>query len=269
MKIYVKPIGAIPDVTNRVVDGFRAHGHQVCVGGPDYRIKEYDLVVFWGHRKKNLIRDAGKANIPYLVCELGYLGDRMTWMSMGYNGLNGRADFLNENVPPDRWEKYWADTVKPWREGGDYALIMGQVPGDAALAHVDINQFYHDAAIKAKEQYGKVYFRPHPQVKDMTISGAANIESSLSEALSEAAVVITCNSNSGVDAVMAGIPTVAMDIGSMAWDVTTHDISHPPIRPDRSDWGRKLAYCQWLPDEVQSGLAWEHLKSGVLKCKPH
>ena len=93
-----------------------------------------DLAVFWGHRQQVIIEHQRKIGGDYLVCERGYVGDRFYWTSLGFNGLNGRADFVNEGVPGDRWERYYADQLQPLRSGGDYALLIGQVPGDAALA---------------------------------------------------------------------------------------------------------------------------------------
>ena len=63
---------------------------------------------------------------------------------------------------------------------------------------------------------------------------------------------------------MADIPAVAITPMSMAWDVTSHDIDAALVRPDRSEWGRRLSYCQWLPEEIESGEAWAHLRKGAL-----
>jgi hypothetical protein len=52
-----------------------------------------------------------------------------------------------------------------------------------------------------------------------------------------------------------------MDPGSMAWDVTEHDLSRIefPIKPDRDQWAANLAYTQWTMDEMARGWAWAHL----------
>jgi len=60
---------------------------------------------------------------------------------------------------------------------------------------------------------------------------------------------------------MAGIPTVAMHEGSMAWAVASHSLDEPVFKGDRDAWGACLAYAQWLPEELESGVFWEHLKS--------
>ena len=52
--------------------------------------------------------------------------------SIGINGLNGRATFVETPDPDKRFEPH-KPLLKPWNPHGDYVLICGQVPGDAAL----------------------------------------------------------------------------------------------------------------------------------------
>ncbi len=33
------------------------------------------------------------------------------------------------------------------------------------------------------------------------------------------------------------------------------------IQPDRTAWCKKMAYTQWLPEEIENGKAWEALKT--------
>ena len=75
--------------------------------------------------------------------------------------------------------------------------------------------------------------------------------------------VITYTSNAAVDAVMAGIPAITHHDGSMARAVSSHNIEHALFRPDRTEWGSRLAYCQWLPDEIASGEAIAHILGGI------
>jgi predicted transcriptional regulator len=42
----------------------------------------------------------------------------------------------------------------------------------------------------------------------------------------------------------------------MAWDVTTHDLKSPPIRPLREAWAHDLAWTQWTLHEIAEGDAW-------------
>jgi hypothetical protein len=244
-----------------MIAGFSTHGDDVSHD----RSADFDIACFWGHRKRVAIESCKRRRRRYLVMERAYLGDRFRWVSLGFDGLNGSADFNNANVPDDRWSKYWADSVKPWKSGGDYALIIGQIQGDAALRGMDINRWAQMAVDEARKHYERVVWRPHPLARvKANIRHAETQEGSLDDALAGASVVITYNSNTAVDAVMAGVPAVAMGPYSMAEAVTSRTIGEPLYTGDRDAWGAKLAYCQWLPEEIESGEAWAHLRGVAL-----
>ena len=228
-----------------------------------YRPK-YDASVVWGIRRRwaGYVLSQGK---PVIVIERGYLGERKnTWLSVGNGGLNGFANFHNQNVPPDRWERYWAQDLKPWKTKGRYALIMGQVPKDSSLYGMCPYAWARSIYQAAVDKFKKVYFRPHPEAKtppegfDLPI-----MTGDLAEALDDAKCVITYSSNTAVDAVINGIPSVTMFQGSMAWDVSTHDFKTPLYRGNRDKWGAKIAYAQWHIDEIRSGDAWRHIRQSI------
>jgi hypothetical protein len=56
--------------------------------------------------------------------------------------------------------------------------------------------------------------------KAKDVPGAPILDGELADALSGAAVVVTYNSNTGVDALLAGKSVTAADKGSMIWGVT-------------------------------------------------
>ncbi len=225
--------------------------------------RQSDLAVVWAHRDTalhDMQRDAGH---HYLVLERGYIGDldnRRRWTSMGFDGLNGRADFCNQDVGPIRWEKHFAKVMRPWQKDGDYALLMGQVRGDASLVTKNIKAWYGLMTRRLGDLGWTVMFRPHPRDPMAAPDGAYTLVTSLESALKGAAVVVTWNSTSAVDAALSGVPVVAMDRGSMAWDVASHDLSEALVTPDRTAWSARLAYTQWSDGEISGGDAWEHLK---------
>lgn len=242
-------------------EGLRRHGLDAQI--EDARtVIECDLAVFWGHRKHDIIRRQRDNGRRYLVMERGYVDDRFQWTSLGYDGLNGRADFCNEDVSGDRWERHFAHHMKPWRKRDGYVLIMGQVRGDAALANVNFPEWVSRTISDLRALGHDVRFRPHPsdagQRYDCPIQAG-----SLEDAIAHASFVVTWNSNSGVDAVLSGVPVVAMDEGSMARPVAAHGLESAGIMPDRTRWAHRLAWCQWRMDEISSGAAWDHLKAGM------
>ena len=233
-----------------------------------------DLAVLWGHRQIQIINNQRKNNKPYLVMERAYMGDRFDWVSLGFNGLNGRADFCNHDIiSSSRWDKYFSQYLKPWKDidRTKPVLVIGQVTGDAAHSHIDIHQWYRDTIKYYNDNKISVIFRPHPLGKDDIIQYLKGLtfkldtNSTLEETFKEIRAVISLNSNSSVLSVLEGIPTVTCDIGAMAYDVTSHDLSDIEYTPDRTKWCNQLAYTQWTPDEIRSGVAWQHLKKFFIK----
>jgi len=224
-----------------------------------------DLVVFWAHRRHMIIKKQLDDGHDYLVMERGFVGARFDYTSLGYNGLNGRADFVNANVPDDRFYLF-EHFMRAWRGlNGKYWVIMGQVAGDASIEHCDIQKWYETmvATIKSNSSIPIVY-RPHPLSRQYEKPGGTHLRSgTLNEILSNARGAVTYNSNSGVDAVLAGVPTMAQDKGSMAYPVAAHDfeaLSTAANEPDRVAWLQCLSYCQWSLSEIIDGTAWQHLK---------
>jgi hypothetical protein len=113
-----------------------------------------------------------------------------------------------------------------------------------------------------------VRYRPHPVAlqRRMAIVYPPSCEVSrgttLEDDLNGARFCVTYNSTSAVESVLHGVPCVTMHQGSMAWDVTSHDLNHQ-YRPLREKWAHKLAWAQFTKDEMASGFAWDVLKHEV------
>lgn len=277
MKIHVYrrnlTSGAVSPHILAVIEGFRAHGLNPLIkmpGAPE----PCDLAVTWAYKSPAESASGRRA----LIVERGYVGNRFTWTSLGYDGLNGRADFCNANSPGDRWRKLCeaegenyvgGRLMQPWRDtrhDGDYVLIMGQVVGDASLRQVRIEDWYRTQFLRLRNRGIRTYFRNHPLNTIIPqIDGLSMLPDTvrLDEALLGAKWVVTYNSNSGVDAVLSGVPVVAMDKGSMVYDIAGRNPDIPPPMLDRTQWSRNIAYCQWTLKEIASGAAWEHLKKGM------
>lgn len=226
-----------------------------------------DLAVVWGFMRRNVFAAQRISGGRFLVIERGYIGNRKKWTSVGYDGLNGWADFCNQGKGPERFRKLFGALLQPWKRPGEYMLVMGQCRWDQSVRHLDSVRKLSEAiaAIRMHTQI-PIRFRPHPEDAEMPApAGSVTLGGTLEEALSRAYCVVTLNSNSGVDAAMGGVPVVALDRGSMAWPVAGHravDALNPP-RPDREKWAAELAWCQWSSEELAAGECWEHLKQGM------
>lgn len=219
-----------------------------------------DVAVSWGWRNGALYREQGWR---VLVFERGYIGDRLgRYTSIGWNGLNGRATW--PEYPDDGGERFRACgfELQPWRDGGDYTLLCGQVRTDAAVNGVDMQKWYERSAEEARAAYGlPVRFRPHPgEVKRgiaQPVRGCEFDTGSLSESLAGASHVITYNSNTATESLLAGCDTVAVDAGSMSYGVAGTRIGEPCKRDKREAWAHALAWKQWTLEEIASGKALE------------
>lgn len=238
-----------------LAEGLLALGHE-----PVLRFSEHaahactQFVACWGWRMGACLRRAGHTVI---VMERGYLGDRFAWTSLGLNGLNGRATF--PPAPQDDGERFRAVAeLQPWRPGPGYALIVGQVPGDASLQGANLEPWYAEMARQARAAGMEPVFRQHPVAAKKGYrqgpKGVRQHTGDLVGALAGAAQVITYNSNAGVDALLAGVPIYADNEGSMAWPLASRVVGEIR-RPSREQWAHDLAWRQWTLDEISSGKA--------------
>lgn len=213
-------------------------------------------VICWGFRPKEA-QQYLKEGKDVLILELGYIGNRRENISIGWNGLNNYAQFpLCKKDNGERFLRH-GGYIKPWKKDGDYILILGQVKNDASLKGLNIEKWYLDMAKKAMKEHGiPVYFRPHPEAKRRggynNIKGIENINGNLEECILGAKFTIAFNSNSCLDSIMMGVPCVAGDPGTMAWDLCSKSVSKI-IYPEREEILHTIAWRQWNFDEILSG----------------
>ncbi len=255
------------DTASKFVAGLKAHGISANITAPCRPDSHSDLVLAWGLRNCKGIRSSSEKD--FINMERAYVGDRFNWISLGYNDLNNRAEFYNKNAPSDRWDKHFVNTMKEWNPIGDHVLLTLQVRGDNSLNHVKVDYQKIVNSIRKNTDL-PILIRDHPHRKNTwgkSLRGKnikyTSCDIPISEAVRNAKVVVTVNSNSGVDAILEGTPVINLDNGSMVWDLAMqNDFAHidNPLVPDRTQWAYDIAYTQWLPTEIESGEAWEHLK---------
>lgn len=256
------PLGAVPcNGLDSVYGGLITAGHSVKrINSPCKKTEDY--VVCWGW-KRNVAQLLMQRKKQVLVAELGYIGDRKTHISLGWNGLNNYASFPEY---PDDGGKRFKDhggIIKPWKRDGKYILVLGQVKGDASLKGQDIMPWYLKTAHDAYNHYGiPVYYRQHPESVRRrgyeSLYGFDNIGGTLEEAMSDALFTIAYNSNSCLDSILAGIPCYAGDKGTMAWDLCMKDIKEL-YYPEREKTVYQIAWKQWTLDEIRQGIPFRKL----------
>tara|TARA_Y100001938_G_scaffold103724_1_gene141606 strand:- start:11795 stop:12706 length:912 start_codon:yes stop_codon:yes gene_type:complete len=236
--------------------------------------KPYDIAITWSIYKqakpatffKQRVHDfQKKQNKKILILERGFV-KREQYYSIGYNHQNGHADFKNELMPPDRWNKIEKE-IKPYRSKGEHILLCGQLPSDTSVQDIDYNNWLRDIVKEITKYTDRpIIFREHPQLRPkhrIHLEGVFYSNNKyLEQDFKNCWAVVSYNSNSLVEAALAGIPGFAFNKGSMAWTVSNRDLSNlenPNLSFDRNQWAYNLAYTQWTREEMEEGKAWSHL----------
>lgn len=209
-----------------------------------------DFAVIWGSPSKQPAIAA--LGIPLLIMERGHVGDRMCLTSCGWGELGRRGKYAAVEDGGERWRRMFGHLMHPWvhRTPGR-ALIIGQVENDAALRGLVLREWVEQQISFLQNQGWSANYRPHPMVRQS--------KQTLAEELAGVSLCITYNSTTGVEAVLAGVPTVTLDEGAMAWPVTSHTVPEM-IYPDRDSWAHRLAWTTWEIEEIIHGEVWEYLK---------
>ncbi|MBC8395234.1 MAG: hypothetical protein H8E05_00925 [Bacteroidetes bacterium] len=205
------------------------------------------------------------------------------YWGLGLNGLNGRGIYTYKDMPPDRWNKLDIE-LEDWKiNSGKKVVFCGQRNLDSSIQHISrvagssntdielsiyksLQRLIYESSLNFDSE---VILRPHPLTPEYIFSNEnINLSKkgtlSLQEELKDCGLLCTINSNSSVESVISGVPTLVLDRGSMAWEVSNTSLnfiidSKPPMTPDREQWAHNLAYAQWTENELRSGEAAEHL----------
>lgn len=239
------------------LEGLARHGITGHIETPN-QYHHADLSVMWSYRHKALM-ETGKANgCDSLIMERGFVGDRQENTALGFNGLNGNATFVYQGDKSERGRRFY-DLIQPWKNPaeGDYYLICGQVLGDMSLANCPDYPAWL-ASLPRQHKSKPVRFRPHPVGFSYEVPHS-HTQGTLAEDLAGARAMWCWNSNSAVDALLAGVHTVTFDKGSVVYEYTAHDLQ-TTVTPARVHMVNALASAQWQCAEIASGEAWEHLK---------
>ena len=227
--------------------------------------EDCDITVIFGGYKRAFSKTLPKKEIlekhkgRRLIMVEAAFHRRGEYYAVGWGGQAGNADFNNQNVPIDRWNKI--GKAKEWQPRPDgVVVVMGQLPRDVQVQDTDHIGWCKRTVTRLQAMGEQVIFRPHPMVKEDWCIKPSHT-GSLKDLLRMAKCVVTWNSTSAVDAILEGVPTITMDQSSIAYSITQHrleDIKRLEY-PDRTQWLAGLGYSQWTLDEMRSGEAWRHL----------
>jgi hypothetical protein len=250
-------------MTGALSDSLRAAGHTVGFREPRFWSGERercDMQFVASARHPGLL---DRTDVPTIILDWGYLNrvnDRSEaatghWQ-MSLDGLNRIPPFA---CPSDRFDGLGLTVAECGGDPSGYVLLIGQMPGDAAHAGTDHRQWLMDQL----KRYDDIVYRPHPR-GGIDLPGVRTHTGALSDALRGARLIVTYNSNTGHDALLAGIPVVCDPCAAYA-PLSGETL---PSKADREAYFHRVAYGQWTADEVRSGSCLSFLMNHLLPNKP-
>lgn len=124
--------------------------------------------------------------------------------------------------------------IKPWRRTGRHVLVCLQTDEFmATVARAGMPEILTDRPVKVRRKGSPV---------------------PLADDLRDCWCVVTWSSAAGIEAVLAGVPAIALGESVIPYG----DIEDPP-KFDRREWAARLAANQWTLEEMADGTAWINL----------
>lgn len=260
--VYARPQfeGALAFCQGALALGHHAQPRSVA----DYtsgQVEGFDVVALFGLQGRGpaVLADYRAAGVQIVLIDYGYVrrtNHAHDWRTGHWQvSLGG----LNRIPPADLCDgsRFAALGVEIVERGGDpdgYRLLTVQTTGDATHGMDEGALARWCEAMAAT--WPDLVIRPHPLQEHLTYGLPVCPAPTLEAALAGARVVVTGNSNSGHDALLAGVPAVAMLPGA-AWAQLSGP-NLPGIEQRRAHFER-CAWGQWTWDEFRGGLPHRYL----------
>lgn len=237
-----------PDVFR---EGFRRLGYSVTNHASPS--SPNDVLLVWNRRPcdEQMIRAYEARGARVLVTENGYIGadsdgHKLFALARGHHSGAGQWTVGDFN----RWDQLGVE-VKPWRQGGDHILVLGQRSiGEKGVA---MPEGWAEKTVERirKATRREVRLRPHP--------GVARTDPG--DALRGAWAAVTWTSGAGIKALVAGYPVFCEFPGWIGASASSPHLDQleEPWTGDRFPMLHRLAWAQWTRSEIASGeaLSWQ------------
>ena len=285
MKIAVFPktsaIAGKP-VMAAFIESLRGEDYVIC---ENHERPEADVVVMWSwllgiYGRDEIYNHYKSKKTKFLILEVGAL-DRNTSWKVAIGGINRDADFGNQTVDDNRLALFNL-TPYPWHREGEHIIVCGQNERSIAWNQGNMSQWANKIVDWIRSQTDKpIWFRPHPRFlinfpeakekkvfvsvpRKLKLVGSTD-EVDFTQALTRAHAVVNYNSNPAIESVLAGVP-VYVDQSSLCWEVGNPiggDVNNP-VKPDRTEWLKRISYTEWFVEEIKQGLPWKRLKPRLI-----
>lgn len=276
---------------NNVVSGLIAKGYRVEVAVDDAEwpcfSQRPEVIAVWNGLRPPLCEKVQLAEcegIPVYRFENGFMGRKQN-CQCDKKGILHWASFARHLKDPapegadERFRRVWPRPIVPMhpnrvRRSG-MVLVLGQTVGDTQLDASEIKKPIEldRAVFRALNGTGiKAFFRPHPldrrhETRKRYLPVAEH--PTLDAALAEAKMVITINSNAGVEALASGVPVLCFgpatyEMAGVARKTTLKTLRSDildmldggglPCAEDVANYLYHLAANQYSLDEIRRGV---------------
>jgi hypothetical protein len=244
----------------------------------EYLKKTSNINFHWGikckFKKGTYFRDILMKKYKYnIIIEQGFL-NRKYYRSFGINGFAGLSKIIPTNCPSDRFEKLNIKLKDIKMKEDGYILFCAQLPWDTQVQDIDYNKYINKLFIKIKKLTNrKIIFRFHPLYKhkkkfNITLPNYVKIDENdnLIDSFKGAYCVISYNSTSLVEAIIEGIPIIALHKMSIVYDLATNDINdinnlYIPNKKKILQKMYNISYIQYNLNEFEDGTAINYIKN--------
>lgn len=269
-----------------MAEGIRRVGDKPRLINEEYKgTVDADAAVFYGFQPslRRCMRDYVLAGKHAVHIDLGYWSRRYRGNRYGYHRFS-----INSHHPVDYFQKVKhpqdrADelgiTLEHWKNGGSYILLCGMSDKAAGVVGLGYHEWERDAVRQiAKVTKRPIWFRPKARKQGTyeKITGATLMPprtrldekgypiSDIAVALADAFCVVSHHSNTGIDAIIAGVPCFQVDGVALPMglsDFRKIETPKEPTQDERRQWANDVAYTQFNLEEMRAGVPWRHFKN--------
>ena len=216
------PLNSEP-IFNAFIKSLRDAGDEVVLN----KSSDADAAVIWSvlwlgrmRNYKQIWQRYRQANKPVIVLEVGGLRRNKSF-KIAINGVNGKADFANQEVDGKRWHLF-EHTLKPWQQTGQTIILLGQHHASEQWAGMPDMRTWFESQVQQIRKYTDrpIQIRPHPRnnvvfdvkkytnvtLKNPVIDVSKIDDTDFKDTLKDAWAVVNHSSNPAMEAVINGIP---------------------------------------------------------------
>lgn len=236
-----------------------------------YRNPDAEIAVFYGFdaNLRKVMADYRGLGRNVVYVDLGYWNRREGGSLSGYhkvvvNGRHPTGYFQDREHGPER-AALLDLKIEPWKTGGRHIVLAGMSEKSALVEGFQANEWEQAAIAELRRHTERpIIYRPKPSwlfAKPIADTKFEPGENDLPRLLEGCHAVVTHHSNVAIDALLTGVPAFTVD--GVASPLCFSDLARieSPWRPEgRERFVDDLAWCQWRPSEMRSGVVWRHLK---------